>query len=82
MKSSSRRSKILDDKDVEPAALRGSWAGAMGQPQFMPSSFLEFAQDFDGDGKRDIWTSTPDVFASIANFLAAHGWQRRADLGT
>ena len=67
--------KILDDKDVEPAALRGSWAGAMGQPQFMPSSFLEFAQDFDGDGKRDIWTSTPDVFASIANFLSAHGWR-------
>ena len=67
--------KILDDKDVEPAALRGSWAGAMGQPQFMPSSFLEFAQDFDGDGRRDIWTSTPDVFASIANFLSAHGWR-------
>jgi len=68
--------KILDSKDVEPAALRGSWAGALGQPQFMPSSFLEYAQDFDGDGRRDIWTSTPDVFASIANFLAAHGWKQ------
>ena len=66
--------KILDSGDVEPAALRGSWAGALGQPQFMPSSFLLYAQDFDGDGKRDIWRSAPDVFASIANFLAAKGW--------
>jgi membrane-bound lytic murein transglycosylase B len=68
--------KILDSGDVEPAAMRGSWAGALGQPQFMPSSFLLYAQDFDGDGKRDIWTSTPDVFASIANYLAAHGWKK------
>jgi membrane-bound lytic murein transglycosylase B len=66
--------KILDSGEVEPAALRGSWAGALGQPQFMPSSFLLYAQDFDGDGKRDIWRSSPDVFASIANFLAAKGW--------
>ena len=49
--------KILDSGDVEPAAMRGSWAGALGQPQFMPSSFLLYAQDFDGDGKRDIWKS-------------------------
>jgi membrane-bound lytic murein transglycosylase B len=68
--------KILDSGDVEPAAMRGSWAGALGQPQFMPSSFLLYAQDFDGDGKRDIWKSTPDVFASIANYLAAHGWNK------
>jgi peptidoglycan lytic transglycosylase B len=68
--------KILDSGDVEPAAMRGSWAGALGQPQFMPSSFLLYAQDFDGDGKRDIWKSTPDVFASIANYLSAHGWNR------
>jgi membrane-bound lytic murein transglycosylase B len=68
--------KILDSGDVEPAAMRGSWAGALGQPQFMPSSFLEFAQDFDGDGRRDIWKSTADVFASIANYLAAHGWTK------
>jgi membrane-bound lytic murein transglycosylase B len=68
--------RILDSGDVDPAAMRGSWAGALGQPQFMPSSFLEFAQDFDGDGRRDIWTSTPDVLASIANYLAAHGWTR------
>lgn len=66
--------QILDSGDVEPAALRGSWAGALGQPQFMPSSFLLYAQDFDGDGRRDIWRSTPDVFASIANYLASHGW--------
>jgi len=68
--------KILDSGDVEPAAMRGSWAGALGQPQFMPSSFLLYAQDFDGDGKRDIWQSQPDVFASIGNYLSAHGWQK------
>ena len=68
--------KILDSGDVEPSAMRGSWAGALGQPQFMPSSFLLHAQDFDGDGKRDIWKSTPDVFASIANYLAAYGWNK------
>jgi peptidoglycan lytic transglycosylase B len=73
--------KILDSGDVEPAAMRGSWAGALGQPQFMPSSFLEFAQDFDGDGRRDIWTSTPDVFASIANYLSAHGWVKGQSWG-
>ena len=68
--------RILDSGDVEPAAMRGSWAGALGQPQFMPSSFLLYAQDFDGDGKRDIWKSTPDVFASIANYLSAHSWNK------
>jgi membrane-bound lytic murein transglycosylase B len=68
--------KILDTGDVEASTMRGSWAGALGQPQFMPSSFLLYAQDFDGDGRRDIWTSTPDVFASIANYLAAHGWTK------
>jgi len=68
--------KILDSGDVEPAAMRGSWAGALGQPQFMPSSFLLYAQDYDGDGKRDIWQSQPDVFASIANYMTAHGWQK------
>jgi membrane-bound lytic murein transglycosylase B len=68
--------RILDSGDVEPEAMRGSWAGALGQPQFMPSSFLLYAQDFDADGKRDIWKSTPDVFASIANYLSAHGWTK------
>ena len=67
---------ILDSGAVEPEALKGSWAGALGQPQFMPSSFLLYAVDFDGDGRRDIWTSTPDVFGSIANYLAAHGWEK------
>src|SRR3954462_11008644 len=73
--------KILDTGDVKPAALRGSWAGALGQPQFMPSSFLLYAQDFDGDGRRDIWKSTPDVFASIANYLSAHGWTKGTSWG-
>ncbi|MGD9904245.1 MAG: lytic transglycosylase domain-containing protein [Vicinamibacterales bacterium] len=54
--------------------LKGSWAGAMGQPQFMPSSYLRYAEDFDGDGERDIWRSQADVFASIANYLKAYGW--------
>jgi membrane-bound lytic murein transglycosylase B len=66
--------EILDRGYIDPPELKGSWAGAMGQTQFMPSSYLQFAQDFDGDGHRDIWKSTPDVFASIANYLQAHGW--------
>lgn len=68
--------RILDSGDVSVDRMRGSWAGALGQPQFMPSSFLQFAQDFDGDGRRDIWTSLPDVFASIANYLTEHGWTK------
>ena len=67
---------ILDSGDVEPESLRGSWAGALGQPQVMPSSFLLYAVDFDGVGRRDIWKSMPDVFGSIANYLAAHGWEK------
>jgi membrane-bound lytic murein transglycosylase B len=59
---------------IDVKSLYGSWAGAMGQPQFMPSSYLAFAQDFDGDGRRDIWKNEGDVFASIANYLAKHGW--------
>ena len=66
--------KIVDRGDIELERLKGSWAGAMGQPQFLPSSYLKFAQDFDGDGKRDIWTSLPDVLASIAFYLASNGW--------
>ena len=66
--------RILDSGEVVPAALSGSWAGAMGQPQFLPSSYQAFAVDADGDGRRDIWTSVPDIFASIANYLKAHGW--------
>jgi membrane-bound lytic murein transglycosylase B len=66
--------EILNRGDIDLPRLKGSWAGAMGQPQFMPSSYLQFAEDFDGDGKRDIWTTPGDVFASIANYLKGHGW--------
>jgi membrane-bound lytic murein transglycosylase B len=66
--------EILNRGDIDLARMKGSWAGAMGQPQFMPSSYLEFAEDFDGDGRRDIWTTPEDVFASIANYLKGHGW--------
>lgn len=66
--------EILDRGDIDLSQLRGSWAGAMGQPQFMPSSYLQYAVDFDGDGRRDIWGTTGDVFASIANYLRGHGW--------
>jgi len=66
--------RILDRGDIELDRLKGSWAGAMGQPQFLPSSYLKYAQDFDGDGRRDIWTSLPDVLASIANYMASNGW--------
>ena len=67
--------RILDHGDVPPAAMKGSWAGAMGQSQFMPSTFLRYAVDYDGDGRRDIWSDGPDMFASIANYLARSGWQ-------
>jgi membrane-bound lytic murein transglycosylase B len=66
---------ILDHGDVSPEAMTGSYAGAMGQPQFMPSSYLRYAVDFEGHGRRDIWTSRPDVLGSIANYLAQSGWQ-------
>ena len=62
-------------------SLKGSWAGAMGQPQFMPSSYLRYAEDFDGDGVRDIWGNPADVFASIANYLKAYGWDGTATWG-
>jgi membrane-bound lytic murein transglycosylase B len=66
---------ILDEGDITPGAMRGSWAGAMGQTQFMPSSFLVYAIDFEGLGRRDIWTSEADTIGSTANFLAEHGWK-------
>ena len=67
--------RIVDQGRATAAELKGSWAGAMGQPQFMPSSYLTHAVDFDGDGHADIWTSLPDVFASMANYLKNSGWQ-------
>lgn len=67
--------QILDREHIAPATMKGSWAGAMGQNQFMPSTFLDFAVDWDGDGKRDIWHSKGDVFASAANFLKQSGWR-------
>ncbi len=66
---------ILEEGDIAPEAMRGSWAGAMGQTQFMPSSFLTYAVDFEGHGRRDIWTSEPDAIGSTANYLAKHGWK-------
>nr|WIE91677.1 lytic murein transglycosylase [Mesorhizobium sp. WSM4875] len=63
-------------------AMKSSWAGALGQPQFMPTSFLKHAVDFDGDGRPDIWNSTPDVLASIANYLVHYGWVRGRGWGT
>jgi len=66
--------EILNRGDIDLAHLRGSWAGAMGQVQFMPSSYLKYAEDFDGDGRRDIWSTPGDVFASIANYLKGRGW--------
>jgi membrane-bound lytic murein transglycosylase B len=73
--------RILDRGDVTPVAMKGSWAGAMGQSQFMPSAFLRYAVDYDGDGRRDIWSDGPDLFASIANYLAQSGWQAGEDWG-
>ncbi len=67
--------KILQGGDIDRAHMIGSWAGAMGQTQFLPSAFLSFAVDGDGDGRRDIWGSMADVTASTANFLARSGWQ-------
>ena len=67
--------KIIGDGDAARWKLRGSWAGAMGQTQFLPSSFLAYAVDADGDGRRDIWGSMADVTASTANFLSRAGWQ-------
>jgi membrane-bound lytic murein transglycosylase B len=67
--------RILEEDHVERARLTGSWAGALGQTQFMPSSFLRFAVDGDGDGRRDIWRSAPDALASMATFLARSGWR-------
>jgi membrane-bound lytic murein transglycosylase B len=73
--------EILNRGDIDLAHMQGSWAGAMGQVQFMPSSYLRFAEDYDGDGKRDIWSTPADIFASIANYMRGNGWVGGATWG-
>ncbi len=68
--------EILDRGDITADGMRSSWAGGLGQPQFLPSLYLRYAVDFDNDGRRDIWNSAPDTLASIANLLASEGWAR------
>ncbi len=72
---------VIQQGHIPLSQMKSSRAGAMGQPQFMPSKFLAYAVDFDGNGRRDIWTSVPDTLASIANFLKQHGWQPGRDWG-
>lgn len=73
--------EMVSRGDIEADAMTGSWAGAMGQTQFMPSSYLAYAVDFDGDGRRDIWQSAPDALGSIANYLRENGWDRKYTWG-
>ncbi|UUX50164.1 lytic murein transglycosylase [Nisaea acidiphila] len=73
--------KILDEGHIAPGDMKGSWAGAMGQSQFMPSSFHNFAVDHNGDGHKDIWGTKEDVFASIANYLSRSGWNADTNWG-
>jgi len=68
--------RIVERGDIAPQDLRGAWAGEIGQTQFMPSSYIKYAVDFDSNGRRDLLRSAPDVLASTANFLAGHGWKR------
>ncbi len=67
--------RIIDQGHISASKMEGSWAGAMGQLQFIPSTFVNYAVDFDGDGRRNIWTDLPDVFASAANYLSSIGWR-------
>ena len=71
--------RIVERGDLAPSEMRGAWAGEIGQTQFMPSSYVKFAVDFDGNGRRDLLRSAPDVLASTANYLASYGWQRGKD---
>jgi membrane-bound lytic murein transglycosylase B len=73
--------RMVESGEVPLERLVGSWAGAMGHTQFMPSGFLKMAVDFDGNGKRDLWTSLPDVFASTANHLVVGGWKGNTPFG-
>src|SRR6267142_1288845 len=71
--------RIVERGDLAPSEMRGAWAGEIGQTQFMPSSYIKFAVDFDNNGRRDLLRSAPDVLASTANYLAGYGWQRGKD---
>ncbi len=67
--------RIIDNAHMRPEELRGGWAGEIGQTQFLPTPYVRFAVDFDGDGRKDLIHSVPDVLASTANFLKGHGWK-------
>ena len=71
--------RIVERGDIAPSEMRGAWAGEIGQTQFMPSNYMKYAVDFDGNGRRDLLHSAPDVLASTANYLAGYGWQRGKD---
>ena len=71
--------RIVERGDLSPSEMRGAWAGEIGQTQFMPSSWIKYAVDFDGNGRRDLIRSAPDVLASTANYLAGYGWKRGKD---
>lgn len=66
---------MVREENIDPRAIKGSYAGAMGMPQFIPGSFRKFAVDFDGDGKRDLWNSVADAVGSVANYFRVHGWK-------
>lgn len=70
--------KILEEGDITPSRMVGSWAGAMGQTQFIPTVFLQYAKDGNGDGRRDLWDTRADVFVSTSNYLKEKGWQTGA----
>jgi len=72
---------LLANNDIERENLKGAWAGAMGQTQFLPSTYLQYAVDGDGDGRKDIWNSKADALASTANYLRRHGWNQLEDWG-
>jgi lytic murein transglycosylase len=71
--------RIVQRGDLAPAEMKGAWAGELGQTQFMPSSWMKYAVDFDGNGKRDLLHNVPDVLASTANYLVGYGWQKGKD---
>ena len=67
--------RIVERRDMSPGEMRGGWAGEIGQTQFLPTAYVKYAVDFDGDGRRDLVHSVPDILASTANFLKGHGWK-------